>query len=60
MQGRDRPDLCIWALRNVGHTKATGLEKKIEGCAGLEVWPWTRNIAEAGWKLPVTDKCSCG
>lgn len=52
MRGRDRPDRCVWTLRNVGHTKTIGLEKKIEGCAGLEIWPRTRNIAEGRVEAP--------
>ena len=48
----ERPDLCVWTLRNVSHTKMTGLEKKIEGCAGLEIWPQTGNIAEGRVEAP--------
>lgn len=36
----------------MGRIKVTGLEEKIEGCAGLEIWPGTRNIAEGRVEAP--------
>lgn len=52
MWGRERPDLCMWTLRNVDHTKMTGLEKMRD----VIVWrfgPRRGTLLKAGWKLSV-------